>query len=55
MCGEPKDAILSFSRQDIKDDGTERNDQTLGKYLEELAETARVKCNECNLEKFQHS
>lgn len=55
MCGEPTDAILSFSRQDITNDSRERNDQTLGKYLEELSETARVKCDVCHLEKFHHS
>lgn len=56
MCGIPRDSILYFSRQNIKDaTKKERNDQTLGRYLEELADTAKLKCIECNQEKFQHS
>ena len=52
MCGNPKDAILTFSRQDIANGSTERNDQTLGKYLEELTENPWTKCDHCKLEKF---
>ena len=55
MCGMPKDSILYFSKQDIVHDDKMRNDQTLGKYLEELAETAKLKCTVCNLEKYHHS
>ena len=55
MCGMPRDAILYFSRQDVTDGDKKRNDCTLGKYLEELAETAKVKCAECHFEKYMHS
>ena len=56
ICGAPRDNILYFSRQDIKDaEKKQKPDQTLGKYLEELVETAKLKCTECNLEKYHHS
>lgn len=56
MCGLPTDNVLYFNRQDIHDaDKALRNDQTLGRYLEDLAEGARLKCTECNQEKYHHS
>ena len=56
MCGQPSDAILYFSRQDLKDpEKKKRNDQTLGRYLEELSDTAKKKCNNCDAQKHQHS
>lgn len=56
MCGEPKDAILYFSRQDIPEgDKKQRNDCTLGKYLEGLAESAKAKCTVCHNERYMHS
>ena len=45
MCGTPQDAIFSFNKRNIHNTRYERDDSTIGKYLEELAVKAKETCD----------